>query len=51
MKTFEYAQTNATKKSFKTPSLKFDEYNIPLWALPIAPFIIACDKFNNWKWI
>lgn len=50
MKTFEYAQTKNTKKSFKMPSIKFDKYNIPLWALPIAPFVIACDKFNDWNY-
>ena len=50
MKTFEYAQTKNTKKSFKMPNIKFDKYDIPLLALPIAPFVIACDKFNDWNY-
>ena len=50
MKTFEYAQTKNIKKSFKMPSIKFNKYDIPLWVLPIAPFIIAFDKFNNWNY-
>lgn len=45
MKTFEYAKT---RKHFKMPSIKTTNYNIPVWALPIAPFIIAYDKISKW---
>lgn len=50
MKTFEYAQTKNNKKTFKMPSIKTANYNIPLWALPIAPFVIIYDKFNKWNY-
>lgn len=49
MKNFEYAQKK--EKTFKMPTIKFDIYNIPLWALPIAPIIIIYDKFNKWNYI
>lgn len=50
MKTFDYAQNKNNKKSFKMPHIKTVNYDIPLWALPIAPFVIAHDKFSKWNY-
>lgn len=48
MKDFEYAQTK--KKAFKIPTIKTTNYNIPLWALPFAPFAIIYDKIDKWNY-
>lgn len=52
MKNFEYAKIKAEtkEKTFKMPTIKTNTYNIPLWALPIALFVIVYDKFNEWNY-
>lgn len=48
MKSFEYARIKKKRGSFKMPHIEIGIYDIPLWALPIAPFEIAYDKFDTW---
>lgn len=48
MKDFEYARTK--KKAFKMPTIEITNYNIPLWALPFAPFAIIYDKIDKWNY-
>lgn len=48
MKNFEYAKNK--KRIIKMPTIETNNYSIPLWALPIAPFIIAYDKFDKWNY-
>lgn len=50
MKTFEYAQNKNNKKFFEMPKIKTTNYEIPLLVLPIAPFLIAYDKFDKWNY-
>lgn len=48
MKNFEYAKNK--KRIIKMPTIETNNYSIPLWALPIAPFVIVYDKFNKWNY-
>lgn len=50
MKEFDFAKTKASKKNHKKFSfrIKWGRYEIFFLALPLAPFVIAWDKLNNW---
>lgn len=45
---FEYAQKK--HKRFKCPRVHYKEYDILIWALPIAPFFIIYDKISKWNY-
>ena len=45
---FEYAQKK--HKRFNCPRVHYKEYNILIWALPIAPLFIVCDKIDRWNY-
>lgn len=47
MKDFDYAKN---KKNFKMPTVKMFGYDVYVWAVPIAPFTLAIEKFQSWHY-
>lgn len=47
---FEHAKTRGTRKHFKMPTIKTEEYEFSILILPIAPLLIVCDKIHKWNY-
>lgn len=49
MKDFEFAKKVKRHRNI-IPRIKTENYDISVLILPVAPFLIAIDKFNMWRY-
>lgn len=48
MKDFSYAKNRNNKRKWYV--VPVGKYEVFFWALPILPFVLAFDHFNDWNY-